>query len=80
MKVNTNLLALIRGKIAMEGVLKKSLARKCGISRSQFSEMIWGDRPMPKDILQTLLHELELTDTAKRLVLVEPNSVLENLL
>ncbi len=80
MKRNKNLLAVIRGKIAMDGILKKSLAQKCGVSRSHFSEMIWGDRPIPKYTLQTLLRELELTDTVEKLVLAEPSTVLENLL
>jgi hypothetical protein len=80
MKRNKNLLGIIRAKIAMDGVLKKSLARKCRVSQSQFSEMLWGDRPMPEDTLKILLRELELTDTVKKLVLTEPGTVLENLL
>ena len=80
MKVNKKLLAVIRGKIAMDGILKKTLARKVGVSRSQFSEMIWGDRPMPESTLRTLLYELELTDTVKKLVLTEPSTILKNLL
>lgn len=75
MKVNKNVLAMIRGKIAMKGILKKSLAQKCGVSNSQFSELIWGDRPMPEHILRRLLHELDLAHTVKKLGLVEASTL-----
>jgi len=80
MKVNKNVLAMIRGKIAMQGILKKTLARRCGVSSSQFSELIWGDRPMPAHILRRLLHELDLTQTVKKLHLVESSTLIEKLL
>lgn len=54
------LVAAIRGAIAIKQIPKKSLARKCKISRPQFSEMLHGDREMPREVRERLLKELGL--------------------
>ena len=51
-------LAMIRASIAAKQIPKKSLARKCKVSRPQFSEMIHGDRDMPSGVKGLLLKEL----------------------
>ena len=53
-------LAAIRGAIAIQQIPKKSLARKCKVSRPQFSEMIHGDREMPPEVRDRLIKELGL--------------------
>jgi hypothetical protein len=55
-------LAIIRAAIAGKGVLKKHLARKCGVSRPYFSEYLHGDREMPATVRDRLIRELELED------------------
>ena len=50
----------IRAQIAMDRVPKKSLARKCKVSRPQFSEMIHGDREMPQEVRTRLFELLKL--------------------
>jgi len=57
---NTKFLEMVRGAIAIKQVQKKSLARKCRVTRPQFSEMIHGDRPMPKEVKYRLVAELGL--------------------
>jgi hypothetical protein len=52
------LLAAIRGAIAIKQIPKKSLARKCKISRPYFSEMLHGDRKMPQEVRERLIKEL----------------------
>ena len=47
--------------------MKKSLARKCKISRPQFSEMLHGDRIMPESVKKRLISELNLADHVERL-------------
>jgi hypothetical protein len=62
---------MIRMVIARDGLKKKELARKCDISRSEFSEMIWGDRLIPKPVLKQLLHELSIEDKVYKLGLLD---------
>ena len=50
----------IRSKIAINRIPKKSLARKCKVSRPQFSEMIHGDREMPQEVRTRLIELLKL--------------------
>jgi plasmid maintenance system antidote protein VapI len=53
-------LGLIRGAIAIQQIQKKSLARRCKVSRPYFSEMIHGDREMPPEVRDRLIKELGL--------------------
>lgn len=53
-------LALIRGAIAIKKIQKKSLARRCKVSRPYFSEMLHGDREMPPEVRDRLIKELGL--------------------
>jgi len=62
-----NFLKLVRATIAAESILKKSLARRCKISRPYFSEMIHGDRPMPDAVKERLIDELNLQPMLERL-------------
>lgn len=55
------LLAIVRAFIAAKQIPKKSLARKCRVSRPQFSEMIHGDRDMPPEVQDLLLKELGIS-------------------
>lgn len=59
---DSKVLAMIRAAIAAKQVPKKSLARRCKVSRPQFSEMIHGDKVMPADIQDRLLKELGLEE------------------
>ena len=58
--IDPKFLQIIRGMIAVKEIPKKSLARKCKVSRPQFSEMIHGDRTMPREVRERLIKELEL--------------------
>ena len=60
-------LTAVRMAIAGKGILKKTLARRCRVSRPQFSEMIWGDRVMPPEVRKRLISELELNEYVSRL-------------
>jgi transcriptional regulator with XRE-family HTH domain len=60
-------LALFRAAIAGKGLLKKSLARRCGVSRPYFSEYLHGDRPMPDHVRDRLIRELGLEGVFERL-------------
>ena len=60
-------LIAVRMAIAGQGILKKSLARKCKVSRPQFSEMIHGDRIMPEEVKERLILELGLEPHIERL-------------
>jgi len=62
MSNDKQLLAAIRGAIAIQQIPKKSLARKCKVSRPQFSEMLHGDREMPQEVRHRLLQELGLKE------------------
>ena len=50
----------IRAQIAINRIPKKSLARKCKVSRPQFSEMIHGDREMPREVKMRLFELLKI--------------------
>ena len=67
MSDNTRFLQIVRGAIGVKGVLKKSLARKCGISKPLFSEMLHGDREMTPEVKERLIKELSLKDAVERL-------------
>lgn len=60
MSNDNNLLAAIRAAIAIQQIPKKSLARKCKVSRPQFSEILHGDREMPPEVRDRLIKELSL--------------------
>jgi hypothetical protein len=60
--VDEKTLAIIRAAIAGRGVLKKNLAKTCGVSRPYFSEFIHGDRIMPPEVRTRLIAELGLED------------------
>jgi hypothetical protein len=55
-------LAIIRAAIAGRCILKKNLAKNCGVSKTYFSEFIHGDRPMPPEVRARLIAELGLND------------------
>ena len=67
MSDDTRFLQIVRGAIAAKSFLKKSLARKCKISRPYFSEMIHGDREMTPEVKDRLIKELGLQDAIERL-------------
>jgi plasmid maintenance system antidote protein VapI len=54
-------LAIVRAAIAAKSIPKKTLARKCKVSRPYFSEMIHGDRVMPPEVRDRLIKELGLS-------------------
>jgi hypothetical protein len=58
---------VILAQIAAEGFQKKSLARKCKVSRPQFSLMLHGDKPMPSEVRERLITELNLQPIVERL-------------
>ena len=60
-------LAVIRATIAGKGLLKKNLARRCGVSRPYFSEYLHGDREMPAHVQDRLIRELGLEAVFKKL-------------
>jgi hypothetical protein len=60
-------LAVIRAAIASKGILKKNLARQCGVSRPYFSEYLHGDRPMPPGVRDRLIRELQLEADFERM-------------
>jgi hypothetical protein len=60
-------LAIIRASIASRCILKKTLAKRCGVSKTYFSEFIHGDRLMPAAVRDRLIRELELEDAFARI-------------
>jgi transcriptional regulator with XRE-family HTH domain len=60
-------LSVIRAAIAGKSILKKSLARRCGVSRPYFSEYLHGDRPMPAAVRDRLIKELQLEEVFERM-------------
>ena len=65
--IDEKFLKLVRAQIAAENFQKKSLARKCRVSRPQFSEMIHGYRVMPPEVRERLITELSLAPVMERL-------------
>jgi hypothetical protein len=65
--IDEKFLKLVRAQIAAENFQKKSLARKCKVTRPQFSEMIHGDRIIPPKVRERLISELELEVHVERL-------------
>ena len=57
---NLRFLEMVRAAIAAKEIPKKTLARKCKVTRPQFSEIIHGDRDMPEEVKQRLVSELDL--------------------
>lgn len=64
---NKKFLELVRGAIAVKNIQKKQLARKCKLSRPQFSELIHGDRQMTDEIKARLIAELNLESTIQKI-------------
>lgn len=64
---NEKFLKLVQAAIAAENFQKKRLARKCKVTRPQFSEMIHGYRLMPPEVRTRLISELELESHVERL-------------
>ena len=62
MSSDEKLLAAIRCAIAIKQIPKKSLARRCKVSRPYFSEMLHGDREMPQEVRDRLIKELGLEE------------------
>jgi len=60
-------LTLVRAVIAAKDIPKKSLARRCKVSRPQFSEIIHGDREMPEEVRQRLVSELGLEQAIQKM-------------
>lgn len=65
--IDERFLKLVRAQIAAENFQKKSLARKCKVSRPMFSEMIHGYRIMPPEVRERLITELEISSHVERL-------------
>jgi hypothetical protein len=61
------LLQLINAAIPLRKILKKTLARRCGVSKPRFSEMLHGDRPMPSGVQKRLIKELGIKEIWDRL-------------
>ena len=61
------LLQTFLAAIAARGILKKKLARRCGVSKPRFSEMLHGDRDMPEEIQEILIAELGLEKAWEKL-------------
>jgi len=61
-------LAIIRAAIAARNIPKKSLARKCRVSKPAFSEMLHGDRKMPAKVRERLIRELGIGKVAESLI------------
>jgi len=64
---NEKFLATVNGAIAVKGIKKKVLARRCKVSRPYFSQMIQGDAPMSPAIKGRLVKELGLESIIARL-------------
>lgn len=60
-------LELVRAVIAAKQIPKKVLARRCKVNRPTFSYFIHGDKPIPDDVKDRLITELDLQDHVKRL-------------
>ncbi len=60
MLMSKKLLTVFRMAIVARNIPKKKLARRCKISRSYFSLMIHGDKPMPEKVKERLIAELKL--------------------
>jgi transcriptional regulator with XRE-family HTH domain len=61
--VDRKVLRIVKGSIAMRGILKKNLAKVCGISPSQLSLYLHGDMPIPYTVYEILVRELNLAGT-----------------
>jgi hypothetical protein len=77
---NKKFLGLVRAAIGAEEIPKKVLARRCKVSRPQFSEMIHGDREMPRHVMERLIRELDLENALGKYLLEIPstNEAIEN--
>ena len=53
-------LQLVRAKQAIDLTPKKVLARRCGVPRPRFSEMLRGEIEMPHSVRRRLVQELGL--------------------
>jgi hypothetical protein len=73
--INAKFLELVRAAIGAEEIPKKVLARRCKVSRPQFSEMIHGDREMPKHVQDRLIKELKLGNAVNRFRYEIPNII-----
>ena len=73
--INTKFLELVRAAIGAEEIPKKVLARRCKVSRPQFSEMIHGDREMPKHVMERLIKELDLENAVGKYRYEIPNII-----
>ena len=66
-RVNTNLLALIRGVMAARRLRQKDFCERYNMSKQYFSQMLSGKERWREEILEQLLSDLELTDKIKKL-------------
>ena len=64
---NPKLLRTINAAIPLRGILKKQLARRCGLSKPRFSEMLHGDRDMPEEVQKRLIAELGIEEVWAKL-------------
>ena len=53
-------LQVVRAAIGVKNIPKKILAKRCKTSKPRFSEMLHGDREMPKEVQEILIAELGL--------------------
>jgi hypothetical protein len=60
-------LELIRAVIAAKQIPKKTLARRCKVSKPMFSYYIHGEQAIPDDVKSRLISELDLQEHVERL-------------
>ena len=68
--VDLNFLNIVRAAIATKQIPKKTLARRCGVSKPRFSEILHGDREMPPEVKERLISELEIDKTRKKMAVL----------
>jgi hypothetical protein len=62
------ILSLAKGKIAIDGVLKKSVARRLKVDRPKVSRILQGEVPLTPEWREGLIRILGLQRTIERLV------------
>jgi len=60
-------LQTVQGAIAVKGIPKKQLARRCKLSKPRFSEILHGDVKMPAEVKKKLIAELELQPVMEKM-------------
>lgn len=60
--------ALVRAQIAILDMPKKVLARRCHVTRPDFSRMIRGEQPIPSEVRDRLIKELGIEKQYAKLI------------